>query len=54
MPTVAALANPEVRERLFKQGYEIHASTQEEYAAYMKTEINRWSPIVKAAGIKLD
>lgn len=51
---VAALANPEVRERLLKQGYEIHASTPEEYAAYMKTEINRWSPIVKAAGIKLD
>ena len=43
-----------MRERLFKQGYEIHASTQEEYAAYMKTEINRWPPIVKAAGIKLD
>ena len=51
---VAALANPEVRERLLKQGYEIHASTPEEYAIYMKTEINRWSPIVKAAGIKLD
>ena len=51
---VAALAAPEVRERLLKQGYVIHASTPEEYAAYMKNEINRWSPIVKAAGIKIN
>ncbi len=50
----ASLAHPEVRERLLKQGYEIHASTGEEYAAYMKNEIGRWSPIVKAAGIKME
>ena len=49
---VAALAHPETRDRLMKQGYEIHASTGEEYAAYMKNEIGRWTPIVKAAGIK--
>ncbi len=51
---VAALANPEVRDRLVKQGYEIHATTGEEYAAFMKNEIGRWSPIVKAAGIKIE
>lgn len=51
---VAALSNPEVRDRLLKQGYEIHASSGEEYAAYMKNEIGRWSPIVKAAGIKTE
>ena len=50
----AALAHPEVRDRLQKQGYEIHASSGEEYAAFMKNEISRWSPIVKAAGIKPD
>jgi tripartite-type tricarboxylate transporter receptor subunit TctC len=51
---VAALNTAEVRERLQKQGYEIHATTGDEYAAYMKNEIARWSPIVKAAGIKSD
>ena len=51
---MTALANPEVRERLLKQGYEIHATTGEEYAAFMKNEIGRWSPVVKAAGIKLE
>jgi tripartite-type tricarboxylate transporter receptor subunit TctC len=51
---VASLSHPEVRERLLRQGYEIHASSGEEYAAYMKAEIARWSPIVKAAGIKAE
>jgi tripartite-type tricarboxylate transporter receptor subunit TctC len=51
---VGSLAHPEVRERLLKQGYEIHATTGEEYASYMKNEIGRWSPIVKAAGIKAE
>jgi tripartite-type tricarboxylate transporter receptor subunit TctC len=51
---VASLAHPEVRERLLKQGYEIYATTGEEYASYMKNEIGRWSPIVKAAGIKAE
>jgi tripartite-type tricarboxylate transporter receptor subunit TctC len=50
----AALAHPEVRERLLKQGYEIHASTPEEYAAFLRAEINRWTPIVKAAGIRTE
>ncbi|MBL8382944.1 MAG: tripartite tricarboxylate transporter substrate binding protein [Burkholderiales bacterium] len=52
--TVAALNHAEVRDRLLKQGYEIHASTPEEYAAFLKNEIDRWTPIVKAAGIKVD
>lgn len=51
---VASLSHPEVRERLLRQGYEIHASTGEEYAAYMKSEIARWAPIVKSAGIKAE
>jgi len=51
---VAALNHPEVRERLVKQGYEIHASTPEEYGAFLKNEIDRWTPIVKAAGIKVE
>jgi len=51
---VAALSNPELRERLLKQGYEIHASSPEGYKAYMKNEIDRWTPVVKAAGIKVE
>ena len=51
---VAALAMPEVRDRLLKQGYEIHASTPEEYTAFIRNEIERWTPVVKAAHIKVE
>jgi tripartite-type tricarboxylate transporter receptor subunit TctC len=43
---------PDVRERLIQQGYEVHGSTPAEYAAYIRREIERWTPVVKAAGIK--
>ena len=46
------IRQPEVRERLIKQGYEVHGSTPTEYAAYIRREIERWTPVVKAAGIK--
>jgi tripartite-type tricarboxylate transporter receptor subunit TctC len=46
------IRQPEVRERLIKQGYEVHGSTPTAYAAYIRREIERWTPVVKAAGIK--
>lgn len=51
----AALAvsrEPEVRDRLTQQGYNIIASTPEELTTYVRHEISRWTPIVKAAGVK--
>lgn len=44
--------NPEVRDRLIKQGYEVHGSTPAEYAAYIRQMIERWTPVAKAANIK--
>ena len=52
----AALAvsrEPDVRERLAQQGYNMTASTPEELTTYVRNQINRWTPIVKAAGVKL-
>ncbi len=51
---VAAVNQTDVREKLLAQGYEVHASTPEEYAAYIRREIERWTPVVKAAGIKVE
>ena len=45
------LAQPDVRERLIRQGYEVHGSTPAEYSAYIRREIERWTPVAKAAGI---
>ena len=46
------LREPEIRERLIKQGYEIHGTTPAEYAAYIRQQIDRWTPVAKAAGVK--
>lgn len=46
------LAQPDVRERLIRQGYEVHGSTPAEYSAYIRREVERWTPVAKAAGIK--
>jgi tripartite-type tricarboxylate transporter receptor subunit TctC len=52
---VDALANPAVRARLADLGQEIfprEQQTPEALAALQKTEIDKWWPIIKAAGIK--
>jgi tripartite-type tricarboxylate transporter receptor subunit TctC len=52
---VNALANPAVRQRFNDLGVEIPSrdqQTPEALAAYQKAEIERWWPIIKAAGIK--
>jgi tripartite-type tricarboxylate transporter receptor subunit TctC len=49
-----ALASPEVREKLQAQGAELLGSTPEQYAAYLKSEVERWSKVVKASGVEFD
>ncbi len=49
---LAVSREPEVRDRLVQQGYNIAASTPDELTAYVRREISRWTPIVKAAGVK--
>ncbi|HMH19783.1 MAG TPA: tripartite tricarboxylate transporter substrate-binding protein [Burkholderiales bacterium] len=52
---VAALADPNVRERLAALGQEIpprEQQTPEFLAAFHKAEVEKWWPLIKAAGIK--
>jgi tripartite-type tricarboxylate transporter receptor subunit TctC len=54
---VAALADPAIRDKLVAQGFEIpppERQTPEALAAYQKSEIERWWPIIKAEGVKAD
>jgi len=46
------LAQPDVRDRLIKQGYELHGSSPAEYTEFIRRQIERWTPVVKAAGVK--
>jgi tripartite-type tricarboxylate transporter receptor subunit TctC len=55
--TRAALANPLVQKRLGDLGQEIPAPEQqspEALRAHHKAELDKWTPIIKAANIKLD
>lgn len=49
-----ALRSPEVAERLAAEGSEAGGNTPEEFAAFIRREIAKWSKVVKEAGIKVD
>jgi len=51
---VRALQQPDLRQRLASQGAEPLTSTPDEFAAYLRAEIDKWAKVVKAAGMKAD
>jgi len=52
--TVATLADAAVKKSLGDLGVDIVGSTPEEFAAYIKSEIPKWTAIVKASGATLE
>jgi tripartite-type tricarboxylate transporter receptor subunit TctC len=48
---VAVMREPQVRERLEGLGLEVAASTQEELGAFLRAEMSKWEPVIKAAKI---
>lgn len=51
---VKALKSPDVTKRFGDQGLDIAPRTPAEFADYMKSEITRWSALVKASGVTID
>ena len=47
-----ALQDADLRDRLLGQGFEVRTSTPEQLATYIRSEIGKWAPIVKATGVK--
>jgi tripartite-type tricarboxylate transporter receptor subunit TctC len=47
-----ALAAPDVRERLVGMGMEVRTSSPEEFARFLRDEIDTWARVAKAAGVK--
>lgn len=47
----SALAAPDVKERALTAGAEPHATSPEEFAAYIREETKKWGEVVRAAGI---
>jgi tripartite-type tricarboxylate transporter receptor subunit TctC len=50
--TIAALASPEVREKLSEQGAEVVGNSPAELAAYVAAEIPKWAVLARQAGVK--
>jgi tripartite-type tricarboxylate transporter receptor subunit TctC len=48
------LALPDMKERLTTLGYEVVASTPEEFATRIKIEIDMWGKVIRAANIKME
>jgi tripartite-type tricarboxylate transporter receptor subunit TctC len=48
------LAQPDMKERLATLGYDVVASTPEEFATRIKTEIDMWAKVIRAANIKTE
>jgi len=48
---VKVLREPEVRKRLEGLGLEVAASTPEEFGAFIRAEMAKWGPVIKAANI---
>jgi tripartite-type tricarboxylate transporter receptor subunit TctC len=51
---VKVLGQPTVKERVLTLGYDIVASSPEEFAKQIKAEVAKWTSVVKQAGIKVD
>src|SRR3954469_1793759 len=52
--SVRALRSPEVRERMTQIGFDVVASTPEEFGKLMQDEVARWTAVVQRGGIKPD
>lgn len=48
---IAILDTPEMKERIKTLGYDLIASTPEDFAKELKNDIDRWGPVAKRAGV---
>jgi len=52
--TMRILATPEVKQALLAQGFELKPSTTEDFERFYRHEIDKWSKVIKAAGIRAE
>jgi len=51
---VAALAQPEIRDRVLQAGAEPFTSSAQEFAAMIRDETRKWARVIKTANVKLN
>jgi tripartite-type tricarboxylate transporter receptor subunit TctC len=52
--TVAVMAEPAIKSKLDQLGVVIAGSTPEELGVFLKSEMDKWAPVIRAAGIKVN
>ena len=52
--TIAALADPVVKDKLQQAGYMVVGSSPDELQTLLKAEIDKWSAVIKTVGIKIN
>ena len=50
----ATLQNAEVKRKLEELGLKLGSSTPDEFTSYIRADLERWGPVIKAANIKMD
>jgi len=50
----SAISQPDVRERMLAGGLEPLGNTPDEFAAYLRAEVAKWSKVIREAGIRAD
>jgi tripartite-type tricarboxylate transporter receptor subunit TctC len=50
----ASLDTKEVKDRFFASGVEAAPASADEFGAFIKSELEKWTKVIKAAGLKVD
>jgi tripartite-type tricarboxylate transporter receptor subunit TctC len=50
----AVLKDPDVVQKMHAQGFDLIGGTPEEFGALVKGESNKWAPVIKKVGLKID
>jgi tripartite-type tricarboxylate transporter receptor subunit TctC len=50
----AVLKMPDVVQKMQAQGFDLVGGTPEAFGALLKSEVERWAPVIKKVGLKVD
>jgi tripartite-type tricarboxylate transporter receptor subunit TctC len=50
----AVLKMPDVVQKMQAQGFDLVGGTPEQFGALLKGEVDRWAPVIKKVGLKVD
>jgi tripartite-type tricarboxylate transporter receptor subunit TctC len=48
------LKDPDVVSKMHAAGFDLVGGTPEEFAVLIKSESDKWAPVIKKAGVKID